>query len=104
MKEVTVQELKEMLDKKADFQFVDVRETLEYEIANIGAELIPLSVLPDRVGEISRDKQVVIHCKSGGRSSNVVRWLESQGYDNVYNLKGGILAYASEIDTSLTKY
>lgn len=105
MKEVTVQELKKMIDSKADFQFIDVREPHEYDICNLGAELIPQGDIPGSVEKISKDKQVVIHCRSGARSGNMVQWLEkNHGFTNLYNLKGGILAWAKEIDTSMPTY
>lgn len=108
VKEISVKELKALKDQGADFQLIDVREEYEYEIANLanlGAELIPLATVPANAERIAKDKQVIIHCRSGARSGNAVRLLESQfGYDNLYNLKGGILAYADEVDTSLAKY
>lgn len=105
MKEVTVQELKALMDKKADFQLIDVREPHEYDICNLEGELIPQAEIPQNVDKISRDKQVVIHCRSGARSGNMVTWLEkNHGFTNLYNLKGGILAWADQIDPSVTKY
>jgi len=98
MKEVTVQEVKKMQDEGVDFQFIDVREVYEYESDNLGAKLIPLGTLADNAGEISKDKQVVIHCRSGARSGQACLILEMNlGYTNVYNMKGGILAYRAEI-------
>jgi adenylyltransferase/sulfurtransferase len=98
MKEVTVQELKQKMDNKEDFQLIDVREEYEYDEVNIGAELIPMGDIVDNIDKISRDKQVIIHCKSGARSGSIVSVLEAQfGFTNVYNLKGGILAYLNEI-------
>ncbi len=105
VKEISVSELKELLDSKADVQVIDVREPYEYEIVNIGAELIPLNSILGEVEKISKDKQVVIHCRSGKRSADAIQLLEVEhGFENLYNLKGGVLAYADEIDTSLTKY
>lgn len=105
MKEISVAQLHELHQNGADFQLIDVREPLEHDIANISyAVLIPLAEVPDRLTEIARDKQVIIHCKSGGRSGNIVRWLMGRGFDNVYSLAGGITAYAQQIDTSLTLY
>jgi|ERR1035437_102897 adenylyltransferase/sulfurtransferase len=102
MKEISVKELKEMMDKKEDFQLIDVREAYEYENANLGGELIPLATITYEADRISKDKKVVIHCKSGGRSGVAVMQLESKlGYTNLYNLKGGIMAYAREIDPAL---
>lgn len=105
MKEKTVQELKQMLDNKEDFQLIDVREEHEFEICNLNGQLIPMGEIPDNVEKISKDKPVVIHCRSGARSGNVVQYLESNlGFTNLYNLKGGILAWADQIDSSMPKY
>lgn len=105
MKEISVSELKNWKDNNEDFQLIDVREPYEYEIANIGGELIPLAEIVGAVNKIDKDKKVVIHCRSGGRSGNAVLLLEQHfGFDNLYNLAGGILAYADEIDNSLEKY
>lgn len=98
MKEITVQELKEMQDNQDNFQLIDVREPYEYEEANLGAELIPLGEVPNNVDKISKNKKVVVHCRSGKRSANAIQFLEKHGFDNLYNLKGGILAYQQEID------
>jgi adenylyltransferase/sulfurtransferase len=104
MKEITVQELKKMRDEKKDFQLIDVRETYEYEVSQIGGELIPMGEVMANLDKISKDRMVVIHCRSGGRSGTIVSVLESMGYENVYNLKGGILAWVAEIDPSLPTY
>jgi sulfur-carrier protein adenylyltransferase/sulfurtransferase len=105
MKEVTVQELKEMMDSGKSFQLIDVREPHEYDICNLGGELIPQAEIPSNVDRISKEKQVVIHCRSGARSGNMVQWLESNhGMTNLYNLKGGVLAWAKEIDPEMPTY
>lgn len=105
MKEVTVQELKSLIDSKADFQLIDVREPHEFDICNLNGELIPMAEIPHNVDKIDRDKQVVIHCRSGKRSGNMVAWLEqNHGFENIYNLKGGILEWAKEIDPSMPSY
>ncbi len=105
MKEKTVAELKQMMDAKEDFQLIDVREPHEFDICNLNAELIPMNEIPENVEKISRDKTVVIHCRSGARSGRIVEYLEdSHGFNNLYNLKGGILAWADEIDPSMQKY
>jgi molybdopterin/thiamine biosynthesis adenylyltransferase/rhodanese-related sulfurtransferase len=105
MKEVTVQELKALIDSKADFQLIDVREPHEFDICDLGGELIPQGDIPHHVDRISKDKQVVIHCRSGARSGNMVQWLEkNHAFTNLYNLKGGILAWAKEIDPSMPTY
>lgn len=98
MKEITVQELKQLIDEKKDFQLIDVREQYEYDEANINGKLIPMGEIMEHVEEIAKDKQVVVHCRSGKRSATVINALESQfGFTNLYNLKGGILAYIEEI-------
>lgn len=104
MKEVTVAELKKMMDSKADFQLIDVREAHEVDIASIGGELIPMGDVLDNVNKISRDKQVIIYCRTGNRSGVITQALEKQGFTNIHNLKGGIVAWADEIDNTVTKY
>ena len=104
MKEITVSELKGLKDKKADFQLIDVREEHELEICAIGGEHIPMGDVMDNLDKISKDKKVIIHCRSGARSGAICQSLEAQGYTNVYNLKGGIIAWATEVDNTLTKY
>lgn len=104
MREITVQELKSKLDNKEDFQLIDVREEHEFDICNLNGELIPMGTILSELDRISKSKPVVIHCKSGGRSGVIVNELEKRGYTNVYNLKGGILAYAREIDHSIPTY
>ena len=91
------EELKNLIDSKAEFQLVDVREDYEFEEANLNGELIPMGDVIDNVEKISRDKQVVIHCRSGKRSANVITTLENKfGFTNLYNLEGGILSYIEQ--------
>lgn len=105
MKEVTAEELKALMDSKADFQLIDVREPHEYDICNLEGELIPMSDIPNSVDKISRDKKVVIHCRSGKRSGDMLLWLEkNHGFNNLYNLKGGILAWARDVDPEFPTY
>ena len=104
MKEITAIELKNLKDNKVDFQLIDVREEHELEICQIGGEHIPMGDVMDNLDKISKDKQVIIHCRSGARSGAICQTLEAQGYNNVYNLKGGIIAWANDVDPSLTKY
>ncbi len=99
IKEITVQEFEQWINNGEDIQVIDVREPAEYELENIGALLIPLGTVMDRADEISRDKKVVIHCKSGARSAKAIRELEeAYGFENLYNLKGGIVAIEKETD------
>ena len=102
MKEITVLELKRLKDESANFELIDVREEYEFETANITGKLIPMGDVADRIAEIPKDKQVIVHCRSGKRSATIIQFLETQhGYTNLYNLKGGILAWIEEIDPSL---
>jgi len=97
MKEITVQELKQLKDSNANFQLIDVREEHEFDESNLNGLLIPLGDILDRADEVNTDKQVVIHCRSGKRSATAIQALEAQnGLTNLYNLKGGILAYIEE--------
>ncbi len=105
VKEITVSDLKAMMDAKEDFQLIDVREQHEFDIANLAGELIPLGNIPDATDKISTDKKVIIHCRSGARSAQAVQYLQQKlGTDNLYNLKGGILAWSDQIDPSIPKY
>ena len=100
VKEITVQELKALMDEKKDFQLIDVREEFEYEVVNMGATLIPLGNIVLEEDKISRDKLVVIHCRSGARSAAAIMQLEQQfGFTNLFNLKGGILAWIAMNET-----
>jgi molybdopterin/thiamine biosynthesis adenylyltransferase/rhodanese-related sulfurtransferase len=99
--EITVEELKENLD---EISVLDVREPHEYEVANIGARLIPLGELPERIIELDRDETFAVHCKTGGRSARAVKLLKEAGFQNVYNVKGGITAWSEDIDPSVPKY
>ncbi len=102
IKEITVQELKEKLDKKDDFQLIDVREDFEYESANIGGLHIPLANVLLESDKVDRNRDVVVYCRSGRRSAAAISQLEQQfGLKNLYNVKGGILAWAQEIDPTL---
>lgn len=98
MKEISSSELKKLKDQNADFVLIDVREQYEFDEAQIGGTLIPMGEVMNRVEEIPKDKQVVVHCRSGKRSASVINALEQNfGYTNLYNLNGGILAYIDEI-------
>lgn len=103
IKEISVQELKERLDKGA-VELIDVREDYEYEIANLGGKLIPLNKVLSRSNEIPKDKEVVMMCKMGGRSKKAIELLQKEGFENLVNLKGGITAWQKEIDPSMTAY
>ena len=93
IREISSLELKKMLRENVDFQLIDVREAYEYEVNNLGGILIPLSILKDKTDLISKDKQVIVHCKSGGRSAKAITQLQALGFDNLWNLTGGIEAF-----------
>ena len=102
--EISVEELKAKLDRGEDIELIDVREPHEYEIVNIGARLIPLRELPERTQEISPNKEIIVHCKTGERSGRAVKFLKGVGFRHARNLVGGIQAWAARIDKSLPQY
>ncbi|MEO6911640.1 MAG: ThiF family adenylyltransferase, partial [Edaphobacter sp.] len=104
--QISVEALKQKLDAHEDVFVLDVREPHEYQIVNLGAPLIPLGEVERRIGELAEQKnrEVVIHCKSGARSQKAALALKRAGFTNVSNLKGGITAWAERIDPSLPKY
>jgi rhodanese-related sulfurtransferase len=105
MSELTVKELKEMLATGTDLQLIDVREPKEFRICNLGGELIPLGELNKQANRVSRDKPVVVICHHGFRSAQAIHYLSQRlGYDNLLNLKGGIHAWATEIDPTMPTY
>ena len=104
MKEISVQELKEKIDKGEDFQLIDVREEFEYEVSNLGGVLIPLGGILIEADKVAKDKPVIVQCRSGKRSAAAIMQLEALGYTNLYNLQGGILAWANEIDPTISVY
>lgn len=95
MSDITVQELKTKLDQKEDFVLIDVREPMEFEAYNIGAKLIPLGNIPDSLGELEeyKNSEIVVHCRSGARSASAKQFLIQNGFQNVRNLLGGMLAW-----------
>ena len=102
--QISVKDLKRRIDAGEDVQLIDVREPFEYQIAQIGGKLIPQNDVPQRLAEIDRDREVIVHCKSGGRSQRIAEFLKQSGYQNVANLAGGILAWSDEIDPRVQKY
>jgi adenylyltransferase/sulfurtransferase len=102
--QITVNELKRRIDAGEDLFILDVREPFEYQIANIGGKLIPQGEVPQRLAEIDRSREIVVQCKSGGRSQRIAEFLKQSGYPDVVNLAGGILAWSSEIDATVPKY
>lgn len=105
MKEITALELKAKMDNQEDFQLIDVREPDEHQLTNIGGELIPMGIVLESIDKIAQDKPVIVYCRSGRRSANIILELEEKHeFDNLYNLKGGILAYADDVDSNIIKY
>jgi adenylyltransferase/sulfurtransferase len=102
--EMQVEELKRRLDAGDDLFVLDVREPHEYQICNIGGHLIPLNDLPKRVSELDSSREIVAHCKMGGRSAKAVAFLQQAGFKKIHNLSGGILAWADRIDRTMPKY
>jgi adenylyltransferase/sulfurtransferase len=102
---MTVRELKQKLDKGDKFVLLDVREPFEWDICHIDhAKLIPLGQLPSRMSELDSADEIVIHCKSGGRSAKAVRLLQEAGFSKLHNVEGGITAWADEVDPTVPKY
>ena len=105
MKEISVTELKQKIDQKEDFQLIDVREPFEYEMSNINGENIPLAGVLIEAQKLSKTKPVIVQCRSGARSAAAIMQLEEKfGFTNLYNLKGGILAWAAEIEPGMQVY
>ncbi|MBO3697881.1 rhodanese-like domain-containing protein [Roseivirga sp. E12] len=98
MQEITVQELKQRQANGGNLNIIDVREEWEFDEDNIGAQLLPLGDLPKRLSEIThlKDEEVIVHCRSGARSARAQKYLMSQGFSNVINLAGGIMAYRED--------
>jgi adenylyltransferase/sulfurtransferase len=102
--QLTVKELKRRIDAGEDVYLIDVREPYEYQIAQIGGKLIPQNDVPNRLAEIDREREVIVHCRSGARSQRIAEFLKQAGYPRVVNLAGGILAWSEEIDPKVPKY
>ncbi|MCA0427907.1 MAG: rhodanese-like domain-containing protein [Bacteroidetes bacterium] len=95
MQDITVQELKERIGKGEKLTIIDVREPHEYEEFNIGAQLIPLGTLPSKIADLEslKNQEIIVHCRSGARSANAKMFLSDNGFDQVRNLLGGMLAW-----------
>jgi rhodanese-related sulfurtransferase len=105
MKTITVEELKQKIDNGEDFQLIDVREPFEYEVSNLDGENIPLSGVLVESDKIATDKPVIMQCRSGKRSAAAIMQLEQQlGYENLYNLEGGILAWKDKFAPDMPVY
>jgi adenylyltransferase/sulfurtransferase len=102
--QLSVKDLKKRMDAGENLFILDVREPFEYQIANIGGKLIPQNEVPQRLAEIDRDREIIVQCKSGGRSQRIAELLKQSGYPKVANLSGGILAWSDQVDPSVPKY
>ena len=93
--DITVEQLKDLLNAENPINLFDVREEYEYEADNLGAILVPLGEIPERLGEFEamKGQDIYIHCRSGARSGNAKQFLLSQGFENVHNVLGGIMAF-----------
>lgn len=106
IEEITAKELKDRMGRGEDIQLIDVREPYEYDYARIpGAKLIPLGQVLSRMEEIDPSKETIVHCKAGGRSAHAIAAMRQAGYEGkLYNLKGGITAWATDVDPSVPRY
>jgi molybdopterin/thiamine biosynthesis adenylyltransferase/rhodanese-related sulfurtransferase len=104
MADMTPEDLKRRLDAGEDLFVLDVREPHEYQICNLGGYLIPLNDLPKRMNELDSSREIVVHCKMGGRSAKAVDFLRQSGFHKVHNLAGGINAWAERVDPKVPKY
>ena len=105
--EMDVKELKNRLDRGDKLTLIDVREPHEWDIGNLGpygARLIPLGQLAQRLDEIDPEEEIVLQCRSGARSGRALEYMREKGYERLWNLKGGILAWSDEVDPSVPKY
>ena len=101
---LTAAELKQRLDAGDDLYILDVREPHEFQICNLNGHLIPLGELPRRVHELDSAHEIVAHCKSGKRSAQAVDFLRQAGFRKIYNLRGGILSWSTEVDSTVPRY
>lgn len=103
--EISVQELKQRLDNNDLLTLLDVREEHEIQISSLpGIVHIPMGEIPDRVSELNSADEIIVICRSGGRSGKITEFLQSIGFRKVKNLVGGMNAYAKEVDPSLPTY
>ena len=102
--EISSEDVKRKLDAGETCTLLDVREPYEFAIAQIGGHLIPLNDLPKRVRELDPTREIVVHCKVGGRSQKAAEFLAQNGFKNVHNVAGGIDAWSKRIDPKVPKY
>lgn len=103
--QISPKELKARLDRGDDLFLLDVREPHERDICHIGGELIPKGTIGEQIQRIPQDKEIVVYCRSGGRSHAVAEQLKGVfGFQNVANLAGGVLRWSDDVDPSVKKY
>lgn len=103
--EITAEQLKKRIDAGEDLYVLDVRNLNEFQICRIpGTTLLPLPELGARFTEVPRDREVIVHCKMGGRSAKAIEFLKTQGYTKLLNLTGGILAWGEKVDPGMPRY
>ena len=102
--QITVEQLKEKIDKGETLFLLDVREPFEHKIANIGGTLIPLKEIPKRMNELEKHAEIVVFCHHGGRSQRAAEYLRGNGFEHVKNLTGGIDAWSLKIDPNVPRY
>ena len=103
--EIDVKTLNEKILNKEDFILIDVRTDSEYYLSNIKQAIhMPMNTIPENLESLDKSKEIIIQCKSGIRSEKVCEFLLNNNYKNVKNLKGGIVAWAKEIDQTIIVY
>ncbi len=102
--DIPVEELKRLRDAGEDVLLLDVREANEFETVNLGGQLAPLATLDEQLGALPKQGHIIVHCKSGGRGARAVQQLRDAGFENAWNLNGGILAWIERVDPSLPRY
>ena len=103
--EITPAELSARISRGEDFDLIDVREPHEWDIARIpGARLVPLATLPEALHTLDSARDIIVHCKMGGRSAKAVRHLQAAGFRKVWNVAGGIQRWSDDVDPSVPRY
>ncbi len=102
--DISVEAFKRLRDTGAELVLIDVREPAEFETVNLGGMLTPLATLPEKMKTLPKQAHIVVHCKAGGRGARAVQQLRDAGFDNAWNLAGGILAWSERIDKTLPRY
>ena len=105
IKEIEVNELNKKFNNKEDFILLDVRNLHEVLFSKINNSIhIPMNEIPERLDELDQNKEIIVQCKSGKRSAKVCEYLLTQNFTDIKNLRGGILAWAEQIDSSIQVY